>query len=140
MKKIVILFLGIVFSTSGILFAQRTTANEDSNYAEVRLTANMHCQDCAIKIKKQLAFTKGVKFASADYETKVIYVKYRKDKTSVDNIIKSLEEIGYEAKVYTPTYSNTRKTCCSGASNSSGCSSTTKSSCSSSKSDKSEEK
>ncbi|MEJ5266195.1 MAG: heavy metal-associated domain-containing protein [Bacteroidales bacterium] len=121
MKKLIVLIVSVVLISGQIVFAQKSVQDDNSKISEVRLTAKMNCSDCALKIKKQLAFTKGVKYATADYETGIVYVQYRNDKTNVDKIIASLAEIGYEAKIYSPTYTNTRKTCCSDKNSASGC-------------------
>lgn len=121
MKKLIVLIVSVVLISGQIVFAQKSVQEDNSKISEVRLTTKMHCSDCALKIKKQLAFTKGVKYATADYETGIIYVQYRNDKTNVDKIIASLAEIGYNAKIYSPTYTNTRKTCCSDKNSASGC-------------------
>lgn len=121
MKKLIVLVISFIFVSGQFLFAQKSAQDVDTKISECRLTAKMQCSDCALKIKKQLAFTKGVKYATADHETGIIYVQYRNDKTNVDKIIASLAEIGYEAKIYSPTYTNTRKTCCSDKNSASGC-------------------
>lgn len=77
---------------------QKTKKSTDS---EVTLSVKMHCNDCAEKIKKQLAFTKGVKEVSPNLEKQEVVVKYRNDKTDVDKLVASLSEIGYTAKVVT---------------------------------------
>ncbi|MCF0206013.1 MAG: cation transporter [Bacteroidales bacterium] len=98
-KNILILVLVALFGISNVFAQDKKEAKSDSKISEVILTTEMHCQDCADKVKKQLAYTKGVIDVQTNYEKNAVYVKYRNDKTNNDALIKSLKEINYDAKV-----------------------------------------
>jgi copper chaperone CopZ len=87
----------------------------------------MDCEKCADDVKKQLAYTKGVKFVETDFEKDIVVVKYRNDRTDADKIIASLGEIKYVASVYSPGCGSAKRGCCSGktTTSTSGCGSKT---------------
>lgn len=101
MKKSILILLVCVFALSNV-FAQDKKVSKDNNskVAEVILSTEMHCANCADKVKKQLAYTKGVIDVQADHEKDAVYIKYRSDKTDSQKLIASLKEIGYDAKVF----------------------------------------
>jgi copper chaperone CopZ len=123
MKKTIL--ISVLLITLGFcnLQAQEKKAKTESNDAEVTLSVKMHCNDCAEKVKKQLAFTKGVKDVSTDLEKQEVTVKYRNDKTDSEHLISSLSEIGYSAQVATKGCSAQKsKACCNNhAKTESGC-------------------
>lgn len=118
MKKVVLILSVVLFAGISGLMAQEETSTKEikknSKISEVSLTCEMHCNSCAEKIKKQLAYTKGVKFVSTEHEKNLIVVKYRNDRTDVEKIIASLGEIDYKASV--------KKSCCPGSVKTGGCS------------------
>ena len=124
MKKTILILTAILFAMTTSLFAQETEKQEiikNEKLSEVNLTCDMACGNCANEVKKQLAFTKGVKFVETDYEKNTILVKYRNDKTDSDKIIASLAKIDYKASV--------KKACCPSKSTTSDCSQTQKKAC-----------
>ena len=113
MKKVIFIALAMVFAGSLSLSAQKSTSKKEvkqnSNISEVTLSCNQDCNSCSEKVKKQLAYTKGVKFVSTDFEKDIVVIKYRNDLTDVDKLIASLSEIDYVAKPLVP-----KKGCCPG--------------------------
>ncbi len=105
MKKS-ILILVTMFLTVTLVSAQENKiqkeVKQDSKISEIVLACNMDCGNCSAKVKKQLAYTKGVTEVDANFETDLVVVKYRNDKTDVEKIIASLDEINYKATVYKP--------------------------------------
>lgn len=89
------------------MYAQETkkVESKDSKISEVILLTEMHCQNCADKVSKQLAYTKGVIDVQASHEKNAVYIKYRNDRTDESKLIASLKEIGYEAKVFNANHS-----------------------------------
>jgi copper chaperone CopZ len=118
MKKVVLILSVVLFAGISDLMAQEETSSKEikknEKISEVSLSCQMDCGNCSDKVKKQLAYTKGVKFVSTDFEKDVVVVKYRNDRTDVDKIIASLGEIDYKASV--------KKACCSGSAKTGGCS------------------
>lgn len=105
MKKTILVLLVILYSSFSLVNAQTPPAQKtktQSKTSEVTLACKLDCNACCEKVKKQLAFTKGVKDVSADHEKDIIVVKYRSDKTNVDKLISSLAEIGFTAQEQKP--------------------------------------
>jgi len=57
----------------------------------------MHCNSCASGIQMVLQSTDGVLSASASYDSKKGEVEFDEDKTSIDTIVKAIEQLGYKA-------------------------------------------
>ena len=116
-KTILISFMFCVFGVFS-LNAQDQKVTKDSKDSEVTLGVAMDCGNCAEKVKKQLAYTKGVKDVKPDLEKQEVVVKYRNDKTDTNKLIASLAEIGYTAKVVDKNCkkdcANKKDSCCSG--------------------------
>lgn len=64
---------------------------------EVVIKTSAQCGMCKDRIEKELAFTKGVKYAVLDLETKDVTVRFSEKKTTADEIRKVLSGIGYDA-------------------------------------------
>jgi len=57
----------------------------------------MHCNSCASGIQLVLQSTDGVINASASYDTKKGEVEFDEEKTTLDNVLKAIEQLGYKA-------------------------------------------
>lgn len=121
MKKSFLILTILMFVGATSIVAQEETSTQDGNskISEVTLSCKMNCESCANKVKKQLAYTKGVKGVTTDHEKDIVTIKYRNDKTDSDKLIESLAEIDYEAKVVKPCATTksgcgTQKTGCGG--------------------------
>lgn len=114
MKKAIL--ISVVLLSFGLLnlSAQDQKGQKESNDSEVTLSVKMHCGDCAEKVKKQLAYEKGVKDVNTDLEKQTVVVKYRNDKTDSEKLISSLSQIGYTAKVATTGCQAQKSGCCAG--------------------------
>ncbi len=66
----------------------------------VVLTTNpqMHCEKCEQKIKGYLRFERGVKKIVTSVPDQTVTITYDADKTTVGNITKAFEKIGYEVR------------------------------------------
>jgi len=103
MKKNILILVFAMLLAVGNTFAQNekaTKKQDNPKISEVILSTEMHCQNCADKVTKQLAYTKGVIDVQANHEKNAVYVKYRNDRTDNEKLISSLKEIGYTATVY----------------------------------------
>jgi copper chaperone CopZ len=120
MKKVILISLALIVAGLSSVYAQSSIEKKDvkqnPKISEVTLSCKMECGNCADAVKKQLAYTKGVKFVSTDFEKDLVVVKFRNDRTDIDQIIASLAEIKYTATVYKPGCPNANKGCCSGSS------------------------
>lgn len=70
---------------------------QDKGITELVISTSAQCEMCKERIEKELAFTKGVKYANLDLETKDVTVKFRTDKTTADDIRKAIAGVGYDA-------------------------------------------
>ncbi|NDV47580.1 cation transporter [Paludibacter sp. 221] len=91
--KSIILSVIMLMSFAG-LSAQ---SKKDSNKEKVVFNVSMHCQSCANKIEKNIAFEKGVKDLNANLEKQTVAVTYDKRKTDVPALQAAFKKIGYEA-------------------------------------------
>ncbi|MEK7533717.1 MAG: heavy-metal-associated domain-containing protein [Patescibacteria group bacterium] len=57
----------------------------------------MHCNSCASGIQLVLQNTDGVLNATASYDSKKGEVEFDEEKTNLENIVKSIEQLGYKA-------------------------------------------
>jgi len=57
----------------------------------------MHCNSCASGIQLVLQGTEGVLNASANYDSKKGEVEFDEEKTTLDNVLKAIEQLGYKA-------------------------------------------
>lgn len=58
----------------------------------------MHCGSCAAGIQMFLSSTDGVKDVTVDYNAKKADVQYDDEQISEEQIIKGVQELGYDAK------------------------------------------
>ncbi len=124
MKRSILILTILILAGASSVFAQEGSSEKqikkDSKFTEVQFSCKMNCDNCANKVKKQLAFTKGVKYVETDYEKDIVTVKYRTGKTDNEKIIESLDEIGYKASVVKPC-SSTKTGCGQKTSGCGGC-------------------
>ena len=58
----------------------------------------MHCEKCEQKIKGNLRFERGVKKIVTSVPDQTVTITYDADKTTVGNLLKAFEKIGYDAR------------------------------------------
>lgn len=56
----------------------------------------MHCGACATSIQMLLSMQSGVAKVSVDYNTKKGEMEYDEGKTKLENLFKTVEEVGYK--------------------------------------------
>jgi len=77
-----------------------TKAQEkDKNVQTVKFTTSIHCEDCVNKIMTNLPREKGIKDVKCDVKTKEVTVSYNKEKNNPVEIQKTIEKLGFTAKV-----------------------------------------
>lgn len=91
-NKLTILLLILTFMTAGAVAAKKPSKN-----SEILIKTSAQCEMCKERIEKELSYTKGIKSAVLDLETKEVKVVYRNDKTSADDIRKAIAAVGYDA-------------------------------------------
>jgi len=99
MKHLMIMSLSILVLMIGTNHAIAQDENTNDKYSYTMLEVEMDCNACVEKVKTQLAYTKGVKAVKADHVKDIVSVQYLTKKCSEKDLIASLAEIDYEAKV-----------------------------------------
>jgi len=94
MKKILI--ISLMCCSSMYAHAQK----KDAAIQTVTIQTSAQCGDCEERIESLLNYTKGVKFAELDNETKIVTVKFMSKKITVKTICEKLNEIGYDANEF----------------------------------------
>jgi periplasmic mercuric ion binding protein len=64
----------------------------------VSFVVSMHCDACKTKIEKNVSWEKGVKDLVVDLDKKTVSVVYDPQKTSEDQVRKSIEKLGYSVE------------------------------------------
>jgi len=87
--KTILFVLAVCFSQ--VLFSQNVKKQT------VIIQTSAQCGDCKERIEGALNYTKGVKFAELDLESKKVTVQFLTKKTSVEKIKAIIAKIGYDA-------------------------------------------
>jgi copper chaperone CopZ len=96
MKTVTTIFMSLLFVA---VFAPEVKAQQPSGDKVVTIEANMSCDGCKKSIESGLAKEAGVKSVVADSKTKMVTVTYDESKVSDASLVKSIEKMGYKAKV-----------------------------------------
>lgn len=91
MKRTVSLFVFVLAAT--LCFAK------DIKTLVVTTTPQMHCENCELKIKKNLRFEKGIKKIQTNIDAQTVTIEYDADKTNEEAILKGFTKFGYAARV-----------------------------------------
>lgn len=89
MKQLILTLL--LVGTTVISYAQK----KESYKVEIQTSAI--CEMCQYAIEYELSYTKGVKNATLDLETKKVLVEYNDKKISPEQIRKAITMVGYHA-------------------------------------------
>ena len=84
------LILIIAIFSFGVAFNQKKTET-------LTVKTSAVCDMCKDKIEEALNYTKGVKFAELNLDTKEVTIKYRADKVSKEDLINVIVKTGYDA-------------------------------------------
>jgi copper chaperone CopZ len=66
---------------------------------KTKLNVKMHCKGCERTITNALMKLKGIEAVNADYTNEKVTVKYNENLVNIKDIIREIEEAGYEAKI-----------------------------------------
>ncbi len=91
MEKYLIAFIGIILSFN--LMGQ----SRETQFQTAVIQTSAQCGDCKQRIEDGLNYTKGVRFAELDNDTKKVTVKYASSKISLEEIKQKIASIGYDA-------------------------------------------
>jgi copper chaperone CopZ len=93
MNKIIALIIMMIVPLT-INAQEKSKAN-----VTVKYKTSIDCADCVNKIMTNLPHEKGIKDVKCDLATKEITVTYQLEKNNPEEIKKSIEKLGYTAKV-----------------------------------------
>ena len=66
---------------------------------QVVFASTIHCDKCALKVKENVGFEKGVKDLKVDVPGKTITVVFNPARTDTVKLKKAINKLGYEAEV-----------------------------------------
>jgi len=79
------------------------SVNDVEAKAKKKLTcvieAEIDCEGCASKIKKNIAFEKGVKSLEVSVAEQTVTITYLEGKNTPEELAKAITKLGYKAKV-----------------------------------------
>lgn len=97
MKKTIIILSAVLFLVSYNAVAQNSA--EESKFDEVKIKASMTCNACKETIEKNIAFEKGVKDLSVDLESKIVTIKYNKEKTNPEKLEAAIQKLNFTTEL-----------------------------------------
>lgn len=74
-------------------------AKKDFQTVVFTTVPQMHCSACENRIKGNMRFEKGIKAIATNVENQTVTIKYDASKTSVTQLQKGFEKIGYKARL-----------------------------------------
>ncbi len=80
-----------------MFLAGGVNAQELKKVEEVAIQTSAKCGDCEVRIEDALNYMKGVKFAELNNDTKVVTVRYKTKKVSLNEIKEKIASVGYDA-------------------------------------------
>lgn len=86
-------FILIAFTFFAMNFA---SAQKQAKTMEVKLQTTAQCGDCKDRIEGKLNYTKGVVFSELDNRTKILTVKFKPAKISLEEVKTIVSNIGYD--------------------------------------------
>jgi copper chaperone CopZ len=95
LKKILIALT--IFSLPIVVMGQEKAKSIET----VKFVTSIDCEACVNTIMTNLPLEKGIKDVKCNLKTKESAVKYQKEKSNPEEIKKSIEKLGYTAKVIT---------------------------------------
>ena len=98
--RVSIIITGFTFFLLSYLSCQSTKTENDTvsseNFVEVKIeVSGMTCEGCENAIVKKLDAIAGVEEATASHKDSVALVTFDQSKTSVDEIVESIEKTGF---------------------------------------------
>lgn len=96
MKKLVVLLM--ITMIAG--FASDLSAQKKGREV-VCFKSNMDCADCEKTLYEHLRFEKGIKDLKVDHASNTIFIEYKANKTSGEELAESVEKKGYKAEKIT---------------------------------------
>jgi copper chaperone CopZ len=98
MKTIQKLFITILLIAVPVILAAQ---DKEKTTETVKFVTSIFCNNCVNTIMTNLPQEKGIKDVKCNLATKEVTVTYLKDKNTIAEIKKSIEKLGYTAKLVT---------------------------------------
>lgn len=94
----------MAFAASENVYASTevSTVMEKKQKAEIKtvtFSSNIHCANCAKKVKENISFEKGVTALEVSVEQKRITISYNAAKTSPEKLAAAIRKLGYTAEL-----------------------------------------
>ena len=86
----------IAYPYLDISHSETKSEKEVRNVAKVLIPVEMDCDSCAKSIERAVLKMEGIAEVKADYKKGEVYVEFDSEKTKVDDITKTIENIGYQ--------------------------------------------
>ncbi|MFK8045331.1 MAG: heavy-metal-associated domain-containing protein [Crocinitomicaceae bacterium] len=86
-----------VFLTILLSFATMALAQKAPKFQTIEVKTSAICGECKERIENKLNYSKGVKFANLDLDTKVVKVKFKTKKLSEAEVKALIASLGYHA-------------------------------------------
>jgi copper chaperone CopZ len=80
-----------------LLFVLMNTLSYGQKAMTSQIQTSAQCGDCKERIEGKLNYTKGIKFAELNDQTKIVTVKYDPKKIDLMAIKQTIAKIGYDA-------------------------------------------
>jgi mercuric ion binding protein len=84
-------------SMLSLFFVLLSTVSFGQKSITSQIQTNAQCGDCKERIEGKLNYTKGIKFAELDDQTKIVTVKFDPKKIDLLTIKQTIAKIGYDA-------------------------------------------
>lgn len=96
MKKAIIIIMAALMAMPVLSMADnKPSKKKKGEVKEVTFVVEFDCENCAKKIRENVAFEKGVKDLKVTLEDKTVALKYDAAKTTETALKASIEELGY---------------------------------------------
>ena len=97
MNVVKIILVGLFLFGANAISAQdvKKTAKKANTEEQVVFVVSIDCHNCEQKIKKNIAYEKGVKDLNTNLEKQLVTIKYQTDKTDKAKLKKSIEKLGF---------------------------------------------
>ena len=95
--KISLLVIALILSAVGLNAQDENKKKKKNDLVTIEIQTSAICGQCKERLEHDMAFEKGVKFVELDDETKILTIKYKKGKTTEENLKKAVTKIGYDA-------------------------------------------
>lgn len=94
MKKSIIAVLAALASVLVLTSAKPKAVLHEATYQ-----TNLHCKNCANKIRENVSFEKGVKDLSIEVDAKTVRIVYNPAKTDARKLAEAIRKLGYKAEL-----------------------------------------